>query len=57
MGHCWQEDVLSGQLLKSIDPQGGEWQYGYDELGRLIETATRWAAANGSATPGTGRYP
>jgi len=38
MGHCWQEDVLSGQLLKSIDPQGGEWQYGYDELGRLIET-------------------
>ena len=38
MGHCWQEDVLSGQLLKSIDPQGGGWQYGYDELGRLIET-------------------
>ena len=38
MGHCWQEDVLSGQLLKSIDPHGGEWQYGYDELGRLIET-------------------
>ncbi|WP_241492883.1 PAAR domain-containing protein, partial [Pseudomonas endophytica] len=38
LGHCWQDDMLAGQLLKSIDPQGGEWQYSYDELGRLIET-------------------
>jgi YD repeat-containing protein len=66
MGHCWQEDVLSGQLLKSIDPQGGEWQYGYDELGRLIETRdplgrceriryTRHWALPLSVTDGAGR--
>ncbi|MEX5507531.1 RHS repeat domain-containing protein, partial [Pseudomonas putida] len=24
--------------MKSIDPQGGEWRYSYDDIGRLIET-------------------
>lgn len=24
--------------MKSVDPQGGEWHYSYDDIGRLIET-------------------
>ncbi|WP_286842969.1 RHS repeat domain-containing protein, partial [Pseudomonas sp. PGPPP1] len=24
--------------MKSVDPQGGEWRYSYDDIGRLIET-------------------
>ena len=38
LGHCWRDDMLAGQLLKTTDPQGGEWHYAYDEIGRLIET-------------------
>ncbi|WP_181004856.1 RHS repeat-associated core domain-containing protein [Pseudomonas putida] len=38
LGNCWQEETIAGQLLKSIDPQGGEWRYSYDDIGRLIET-------------------
>ncbi|TLP55079.1 MULTISPECIES: RHS repeat-associated core domain-containing protein [Pseudomonas] len=38
LGNCWQEEIVAGQLVKSIDPQGGEWRYSYDDLGRLIET-------------------
>ena len=38
LGHCWQDEMLAGQLLKTTDPQGGEWHYAYDEIGRLIET-------------------
>ncbi|WP_205299840.1 RHS repeat-associated core domain-containing protein [Pantoea sp. Tr-811] len=38
LGNCWQEEIVAGQLLKSIDPQGGEWRYSYDDIGRLIET-------------------
>lgn len=25
-------------MIKRIDPQGGEWRYSYDDIGRLIET-------------------
>ncbi|MFK0092372.1 RHS repeat-associated core domain-containing protein [Pseudomonas sp. NPDC090592] len=38
LGNSWQEEIIAGQLVKSIDPQGGEWRYSYDDLGRLIET-------------------
>ncbi|WP_370526519.1 hypothetical protein, partial [Pantoea sp. Ap-967] len=38
LGNCWQEEIVAGQLLKSIDPKGGEWRYSYDDIGRLIET-------------------
>lgn len=38
LGNCWQEEIVAGQLLKSIDPQEGEWIYSYDDIGRLIET-------------------
>lgn len=38
LGNCWQEEIVAGQLVKSTDPQGGEWRYRYDDLGRLIET-------------------
>ncbi|WP_369987353.1 RHS repeat-associated core domain-containing protein [Pseudomonas xanthosomatis] len=36
LGQRWHEEVVNGQLLASIDPQGGEWRYGYDALGRLV---------------------
>ena len=38
LGNCWQEEIIAGQLMKSVDPQGGEWHYSYDDIGRLIET-------------------
>jgi len=38
LGNCWQEEIVAGQLIKSIDPQGREWRYSYDDIGRLIET-------------------
>lgn len=38
VGNCWQAEVIAGQLIKRIDPQGGEWRYSYDDIGRLIET-------------------
>ncbi|MEX5625820.1 RHS repeat-associated core domain-containing protein [Pseudomonas marginalis] len=38
LGQCWHSDLLAGQLLKTTDPQGGEWHYVYDDIGRLIET-------------------
>ncbi|WP_082420913.1 MULTISPECIES: RHS repeat-associated core domain-containing protein [unclassified Pseudomonas] len=38
LGQRWQEEVVQGQLLASIDPQGAEWRYHYDALGRLIES-------------------
>lgn len=38
LGQCWHSDLLAGQLLKPTDPQGGEWHYVYDDIGRLIET-------------------
>jgi len=38
LGQCWQEEIIAGQLIRSIDPQGGEWRYSYDDIGRLIET-------------------
>jgi RHS repeat-associated protein len=38
LGNCWQEEIVAGQLIKSIDPQGSEWRYSYDDIGRLIET-------------------
>ena len=38
LGNCWQEEIIAGQLMKSVDPQGGEWRYSYDDIGRLIET-------------------
>ncbi|WP_410481835.1 RHS repeat-associated core domain-containing protein [Pseudomonas plecoglossicida] len=37
LGHCWQEEVVAGQLVRSTDPQGGEWRYSYDDIGRLVE--------------------
>ncbi|WP_445672963.1 RHS repeat-associated core domain-containing protein [Pseudomonas inefficax] len=37
LGNCWQEEIVAGQLIKSTDPQGGEWRYSYDDIGRLIE--------------------
>ena len=37
LGHCWQDEMLAGQLLKTTDPQGGKWHYAYDEIGRLSE--------------------
>lgn len=66
LGQCWQDEVVGGQLLKSTDPQGGEWHYHYDELGRLIETCdplgrsehiryTRHWALPLSITDGAGR--
>ncbi|QIA03428.1 RHS repeat-associated core domain-containing protein [Pseudomonas fluorescens] len=38
LGQCRHSDLLAGQLLKTTDPQGGEWHYVYDDIGRLIET-------------------
>ncbi|WP_409260364.1 DUF6531 domain-containing protein [Pseudomonas putida] len=38
LGNCWQAEIISGQLIKRTDPQGGEWRYSYDDIGRLIET-------------------
>ncbi|MFP3865257.1 RHS repeat-associated core domain-containing protein [Pseudomonas capeferrum] len=38
LGNCWQAEVIAGQLIKRVDPQGGEWRYRYDDIGRLIET-------------------
>jgi YD repeat-containing protein len=38
LGNCWQAEIIAGQLIKRTDPQGGEWQYSYDDIGRLIET-------------------
>ncbi|WP_459207668.1 RHS repeat-associated core domain-containing protein [Pseudomonas sp. MLB6B] len=38
LGNCWQAELIAGQLIRRIDPQGGEWRYSYDEIGRLIET-------------------
>ncbi|MGX1021512.1 RHS repeat-associated protein [Pseudomonas sp. Y3 TE3536] len=38
LGNCWQAETIAGQLTKRIDPQGGEWRYHYDDIGRLIET-------------------
>ena len=35
LGNCWQEEIIAGQLMKSVDPQGGEWSYSYDDIGRL----------------------
>lgn len=31
-------DLLAGQLRKTTAPQGVEWHYVYDDIGRLIET-------------------
>ncbi|TFF42755.1 RHS repeat-associated core domain-containing protein [Pseudomonas sp. RIT623] len=36
LGRIWQEDLPGGMPLRLIDPQGGEWHYSYDGLGRLI---------------------
>jgi RHS repeat-associated protein len=36
LGQHWREEVVNGQLLASIDPQGAQWRYGYDALGRLV---------------------
>ncbi|MFJ4056188.1 RHS repeat domain-containing protein [Pseudomonas sp. NPDC089743] len=55
-GDCWQEETVAGQLLKSIDPLGGEWRYSYDDIGRLIETRDPSAAANTSNTCDTGHW-
>jgi RHS repeat-associated protein len=38
LGNCWQEEIIAGQLISSTDPQGGEWHYRYDDIGRLVET-------------------
>lgn len=38
LGNCWQAEIIAGQLIKRTDPQGGEWRYSYDDIGRLIET-------------------
>lgn len=38
LGNCWQEEIIAGQLVKSVDPQGGEWHYTYDAIGRLVGT-------------------
>lgn len=38
LGNCWQAEIVAGQLVKRTDPQGGEWGYSYDDIGRLIET-------------------
>lgn len=38
LGNCWCYEMVAGQLQKMTDPQGGEWSYSYDEIGRLIET-------------------
>ncbi|MFK0087455.1 RHS repeat-associated core domain-containing protein [Pseudomonas sp. NPDC090755] len=38
LGNCWQAEIIAGQLIKRVDPQGGEWRYSYDAIGRLIET-------------------
>lgn len=38
LGNCWQAEIIAGQLVKRTDPQGGEWGYSYDDIGRLIET-------------------
>lgn len=38
LGNCWQAEIVAGQLVKRTDPQGGEWEYSYDDIGRLIET-------------------
>ncbi|MEG0245118.1 MAG: DUF6531 domain-containing protein, partial [Pseudomonas sp.] len=38
LGNCWQAEVIAGQLIKRVDPQDGEWQFSYDDIGRLIET-------------------
>ncbi|QXH45336.1 RHS domain-containing protein [Pseudomonas xanthosomatis] len=35
-GQCWRHDHVDGLLRRSIDPQGGEWSYGYDALGRQV---------------------
>jgi hypothetical protein len=24
LSNCWQEEIIAGQLMKSVDPQGGE---------------------------------
>ena len=37
LGNCWQEEIIAGQLVRSTDPQDGEWRYSYDDIGRLIE--------------------
>lgn len=36
MGQCWEEEVVNGQLMASIDPQGARWSYTYDSLGRMV---------------------
>lgn len=38
LGNRWEEEIVAGQLVKSVDPQGGEWHYTYDSIGRLVET-------------------
>ncbi|WP_167335971.1 RHS repeat-associated core domain-containing protein [Pseudomonas parafulva] len=38
LGQRWQEEIVQGQLVASIDPQGHAWRYRYDALGRLVES-------------------
>lgn len=37
-GNCWQNEIIAGQTLRSIDPLGREWHYSYDNLGRMISS-------------------
>ena len=36
LGQCWRDDIRMGRLLGSCDPQGNQWHYTYDDIGRLI---------------------
>ncbi|MFV3406735.1 RHS repeat-associated core domain-containing protein [Pseudomonas sp. NY15463] len=36
LGNEWQETFQQGQLIASIEPDGSQWSYTYDAIGRLI---------------------
>ncbi|QXH48218.1 RHS domain-containing protein [Pseudomonas xanthosomatis] len=35
LGQRWQESIEQGRLVATTDPQGNQWRYSYDALGRL----------------------
>lgn len=39
LGYRWRHDYVDGLLRRTLDPQGGEWSYSYDALGRVVATA------------------
>ncbi|WP_369990261.1 RHS repeat-associated core domain-containing protein [Pseudomonas xanthosomatis] len=38
-GGVWQNHIRAGQLVATSDPQGNQWQYQHDELGREISAS------------------